>query len=69
VLFTSEEKIVDRFQENVNYDPSKQQSVMLINEKRVMNMNAVKPRRPDEEFAGVYNEQERPTTMAHKKLY
>lgn len=42
---------------------------MLINEKKVMNMNAVKPRRPEEEFAGVYNEMERPTTMAHKKLF
>jgi hypothetical protein len=42
---------------------------MLINEKKVMNMNSMKARRPEEEYAGVYNEMERPTTMAHKKLY
>lgn len=69
VLLSSEDKIVDKFQRQVIYDPSKQQSVTLVNEKKVMNMNSVKPRRPNEEFSGVYNEMERPTTMAHKKLY
>lgn len=66
VLFTSDDKIVERFKNNVSYDPSKQQSVMLVNEKKVMNMSNAQ-KRPNEEFMGVYNETERPTTMAHKK--
>jgi hypothetical protein len=69
VLFTSESKVVEKFQRQVSYDSSKQQSVTLVNEKKVMNINAMKPRRPNEEFAGVYSETERPTTMAHKKPY
>ena len=40
---------------------------MLINEKKVMNMNSMKPRH-QEEFKGVYNEMARPTTMANKKF-
>lgn len=65
VLFTSEDKIVEKFKNNLSYDPSKQQIVMLINEKKVMNQS----KRPEEEFFGVYNDKERPTTMAHKKQY
>jgi hypothetical protein len=36
VLFTSEDKIVEKFQNNVSYDPMKRQNVTLVNEKKVM---------------------------------
>ena len=68
VLFTSNEKIVEKFHKNVNYDQSKNQHVMLINEKKVMNLAQNRQKRGDE-FVGVYNEQERPTTMASRKMY
>ena len=38
---------------------------MLINEKKVMNMNSVKQKRPNEEFVA-FNDMQRPTTMARK---
>jgi hypothetical protein len=40
VLFTSDDKIVERFKHLVNYDVQKQQSVSLINEKKLMNQSA-----------------------------
>lgn len=36
VLFTSEDKIVERFKHSVYYDPSKKQSVTLVNEKKIV---------------------------------
>ena len=38
-LFTSDNRIVDKFKSNVNYDPSKQQVVQLVNERKLMNKN------------------------------
>eukprot|EP00347_Sterkiella_histriomuscorum_P022411 403338590 len=64
VLFTSESKIVDRLKQGINYDSAKQQDVALFNEKKQMNKNSTKVRRPEEEF--VFSEMQRPTTMARR---
>ena len=63
VFFTSEAKMVDKFKHAVNYDPSKQQNVMLYNEKKPMNKSQVS-KRPNEEF--VFSDMQRPTTMARR---
>lgn len=52
VLFTSDDKIVQKFKTNVHYDTSKSQNVSLVNEKKVMNGAAKAPekKRMGEEF-------------------
>lgn len=57
VLFTADPNIVERFKMNVNYNPSKAQSVQLINERKIMNKNQMRPK-PSEEF--VFDESSRP---------
>ena len=59
VLFTHEHRIVERFKNNIDFDPHKQQEVLMFNEKRQVNPGQVK-QRPNEKF--VFNENERPTT-------
>lgn len=64
ILFTSDTRIVERFKNNVNYDPQKLQSVQLVNERKIMNKDSFK-QRPNEEY--VFNEMARPTTMVKRK--
>ena len=59
VLFSSEPRLVDRFINNIDFDPHKQQEVLMFNEKRQVNPGQVK-QRPNEKF--VFNERDRPTT-------
>ena len=61
VLFTSEDRVVDKFQNNVYFQNDKQQTVALINERKVVNQRKAKP----EEFVA-FDELQRPTTMARK---
>lgn len=50
--------IVKRFKQQVFYDPSKVQDILLINERKTVNSNVRE--RANEKF--VFNEKERPTT-------
>ena len=59
VLFSSDPRLVDRFKNNIDFDPHKQQEVLMFNEKRQVNPGQVK-QRPNEKF--VFNERDRPTT-------
>ena len=59
VLFSSDPRLVDRFKNNIDFDPHKQQEVLMFNEKRQVNPGQVK-QRPNEKF--VFNEKDRPTT-------
>ena len=59
VLFSSEQRVVEKFKNQIFYDPSKEQDVLMFNERKQVNAGKVR-QRPNEKF--VFNEKDRPTT-------
>lgn len=59
VLFSTDERIAAKFAKSICFVPSKEQDVLLINERRQVNQGQVRER-PNEKF--VFNERERPQT-------
>ena len=53
VVFSSDARIVERFKNQINFDPTKQQDVLMFNEKKQVNTGQVR-QRPNEKF--VFNE-------------
>jgi hypothetical protein len=48
VIFGGSDDFVQQYARQINYDQSKRQNVMLMNERKVMNTNKSIPKKPEE---------------------